>query len=120
FRSGGADGWARGAASGLRRGPDGRLGHAARRPGPDRDARLQGVSQLAGQQPAGAQATGQQQGDALALPPSGTPFNPSGEGEQQSLGRSLLRAMIAAAKADGRVEAAEQASIFAEMDKLDL
>jgi hypothetical protein len=28
--------------------------------------------------------------------------------------------MIAAAKADGRVEAAEQASIFAEMDKLDL
>jgi uncharacterized membrane protein YebE (DUF533 family) len=75
----------------------------------------------AGQQPATAQqATDSQQGDALALPPSGTPFNPSGEGEQQSLGRSLLRAMIAAAKADGRVEAAEQASIFAEMDKLDL
>ena len=53
-------------------------------------------------------------------PPSGTPFNPSGESEQQSLARALLRAMIAAAKADGHVDAQEQARVFAEMDKLSL
>jgi uncharacterized membrane protein YebE (DUF533 family) len=55
------------------------------------------------------------------LPPPGeTPFNPATEAEQQSLGRHLLRAMIAAAKADGHIDAAEQANIFAQMDKLDL
>lgn len=53
-------------------------------------------------------------------PPSDTPFNPSGEADQQSLGRNLLRAMISASKADGHVDAAEQASIFAQMDKMSL
>ncbi len=53
-------------------------------------------------------------------PPSGTPFNPSGETDQQNLARALLRAMIAAAKADGHVDAQEQARVFAEMDKLSL
>ena len=52
--------------------------------------------------------------------PSGTPFNPSSENGQQTLARHLLRAMIAAAKADGHVDAQEQARIFAEMDKLPL
>lgn len=52
--------------------------------------------------------------------PSGTPFNPSSESGQQTLARHLLRAMIAAAKADGHVDAQEQARIFAEMDKLPL
>lgn len=52
--------------------------------------------------------------------PSGTPFNPSSESGQQKLARHLLRAMIAAAKADGHVDAQEQARIFAEMDKLPL
>lgn len=52
--------------------------------------------------------------------PSGTPFNPVGENAQQSLARGLLRAMIAAAKADGTIDAQEQARIFAEMDKLAL
>lgn len=52
--------------------------------------------------------------------PSGTPFNPSTEAGQQALARHLLRAMIAAAKADGHVDAQEQARIFAEMDKLPL
>jgi uncharacterized membrane protein YebE (DUF533 family) len=69
---------------------------------------------------AGQPAAAQPQQGAMTPPPTGTPFNPSAEHEQQSLGRSLLRAMIAAAKADGRIEAAEQAKIFAEMDKLDL
>jgi len=53
-------------------------------------------------------------------PAKGTPFLPSTEVEQQWLGRSLLRAMIAAAKADGHIDAQEQANIFAQMDELDL
>jgi uncharacterized membrane protein YebE (DUF533 family) len=71
----------------------------------------------AGKQPTGASA---EQSTALLPPPGETPFNPATEAEQQSLGRHLLRAMIAAAKADGHIDAAEQANIFAEMDKLDL
>ncbi len=62
-----------------------------------------------------------QQPSVPMLPaPSGTPFNPSSESGQQKLARHLLRAMIAAAKADGHVDAQEQARIFAEMDKLPL
>jgi uncharacterized membrane protein YebE (DUF533 family) len=56
----------------------------------------------------------------LPPPPADTPFAPTREAEQQSLGRHLLRAMIAAAKADGHIDAKEQATIFAEMDKLPL
>ena len=52
--------------------------------------------------------------------PTGTPFNPAQDTEQQDLSRALLRAMIAAAKADGHVDATEQANIFAGMDRLDL
>lgn len=52
--------------------------------------------------------------------PAGTPFNPATESGQQSLARHLLRAMIAAAKSDGHVDAQEQARIFGEMDKLNL
>jgi uncharacterized membrane protein YebE (DUF533 family) len=54
----------------------------------------------------------------LLPPPANTPFNPAQEADQQSLARNLLRAMIAAAKADGHIDAAEQASIFAQMDKM--
>lgn len=56
----------------------------------------------------------------LLPPPADTPFNPVQEADQQSLGRNLLRAMIAAAKADGHIDAAEQANIFAQMDKLNV
>lgn len=56
----------------------------------------------------------------LLPPPAATPFNPSSNAEQQHLGRSLMRAMIAAAKADGHVDATEQANIFAQMDRLNL
>jgi uncharacterized membrane protein YebE (DUF533 family) len=52
--------------------------------------------------------------------PSGTPFNPASEAEQQTVGRTLLLAMISAAKADGHIDADEQRRIFAEMDKLAL
>jgi uncharacterized membrane protein YebE (DUF533 family) len=61
-----------------------------------------------------------QQGSPVLPPPSDTPFNPSTEAEQQSLGRNLLCAMIAAAKADGHIDAEEQANVFTQMDKLDL
>lgn len=61
-----------------------------------------------------------QQSVPMLPAPSGTPFNPSTESGQQNLARHLLRAMIAAAKADGHVDAQEQARIFAEMDKLPL
>ncbi|MGQ7790922.1 tellurite resistance TerB family protein [Faunimonas sp. B44] len=71
----------------------------------------------AGQRP-GTSATGGV--EALPPPPSGTPFNPAAEADQQKLGRRLLRAMIAAAKADGHIDATEQAGIFAKMDALDL
>lgn len=53
-------------------------------------------------------------------PPADTPFSPSSESEQQRVSRNLLRAMIAAAKADGHIDADEQARIFAQMDKFDL
>jgi uncharacterized membrane protein YebE (DUF533 family) len=65
------------------------------------------------QQPAGS--TG-----PLLPPPADTPFNPSSEAEQQSLARALLRAMIAAAKADGHIDQTEQKAIFAKMDELPL
>lgn len=73
---------------------------------------------------AGRQAAPATQAPRAPVPmlpaPSGTPFNPSTEAGQQTLARHLLRAMIAAAKADGHVDAQEQARIFAEMDKLPL
>ena len=76
----------------------------------------------AGKQPAlaGSQQPAQQAPVPMLPAPSGTPFNPSTPNEQQALARHLLRAMIAAAKADGHVDAQEQARIFAEMDKLPL
>jgi uncharacterized membrane protein YebE (DUF533 family) len=52
--------------------------------------------------------------------PRDTPFNPASETEQQSLGLSLMRAMIAAAKSDGHVDATEQGNIFTQLDRLDL
>lgn len=67
-----------------------------------------------------APATAQAPPVPMLPAPSGTPFNPSTEAGQQTLARHLLRAMIAAAKADGHVDAQEQARIFAEMDKLPL
>jgi len=57
---------------------------------------------------------------SLPPPPADTPFLPARESEQQSLSRHLLRAMIAAAKADGHIDAKEQSAIFAEMDRLPL
>ncbi len=57
---------------------------------------------------------------ALEPPPTGTPFLPQSPAEQDQLGRSLLRAMIAAAKADGHIDADEQKRIFAHVEGLGL
>ena len=45
---------------------------------------------------------------------------PATDVEQQTLARKLLRAMIAAAKCDGHIDADEQGRIFSELDKLTL
>lgn len=71
----------------------------------------------AGKSPANTQPGS---GVPMLPPPTDTPFNPSRESDQQSLSRNLLRAMIGAAKADGHIDADEQAKIFAEMDKISL
>ncbi len=50
----------------------------------------------------------------------GTVFLPSGAAERNELSLVLLRAMIAAAKADGHIDAKEQQAIFAKLDELAL
>lgn len=56
----------------------------------------------------------------LLPPPNDTPFNPAQPADRQSLSRNLLRAMIAAAKADGHIDQAEQSNIFTQMDRMSL
>ncbi len=63
----------------------------------------------AGKQAPVPQEAARQAPPLMLPPPSGTPFNPSTESGQQS-----------PTKADGHVDAQEQARIFAEMDKLAL
>ena len=52
--------------------------------------------------------------------PEGTPFLPSIAQQRESMSLAILRAMIAAAKADGHIDAEEQRRIFAKLDELDL
>ncbi|HEY0292417.1 MAG TPA: tellurite resistance TerB family protein [Hansschlegelia sp.] len=47
----------------------------------------------------------------VAPPPAETPFTPSTAGEEQELGQMLVRAMIAAARSDGRIDGDEIAKI---------
>jgi uncharacterized membrane protein YebE (DUF533 family) len=59
--------------------------------------------------------------DPVALPPpSDTRFLPTAPAAQEEMGRAILRAMIAAAKADGHIDADEQRRIFARIEDLDL
>ncbi len=50
----------------------------------------------------------------------GTPFLPSVPQQRDSMSLAILRAMIAAAKADGHIDADEQRRIFGKLDELDL
>ncbi|MFW5680945.1 MAG: tellurite resistance TerB family protein [Pseudomonadota bacterium] len=59
--------------------------------------------------------------EPVAVPPAGeTRFLPNTPAEQDEVGRALLRAMIAAAKADGHIDADEQRRIFQRIETLDL
>ena len=58
-------------------------------------------------------------GPALQAPPADSAFLPAA-GEEQSLNRSLIRAMIAAANADGRIDGEEQQRIFRTVNELGL
>lgn len=62
-----------------------------------------------------------QPGQPLALPPPDTPFHPAhAPGGEGTLALTLLHAMIAAAKADGHVDAEERARIVGRLDDIGL
>jgi uncharacterized membrane protein YebE (DUF533 family) len=52
--------------------------------------------------------------------PEGTPFLPAIPKQRDEMSLSILRAMIAAAKADGHIDAMEQQKIFSRLDDLNL
>ncbi len=58
--------------------------------------------------------------DPVLPPPGDTAFLPDNEADQQDLSRALVRAMIAAAKADGHVTPDEQSRIFENLSALSL
>lgn len=70
----------------------------------------------------------QQAGAASEAPPmkditpaaEGTPFLPKPAAQRDAMSLAILRAMIAAAKADGQIDAEEQRRIFAKLDELAL
>ena len=57
---------------------------------------------------------------AIEPPPADTAFAPSNAQEEQDHARAIIRAMVAAAKADGHVDGDEQSRIFGALDTLDL
>jgi uncharacterized membrane protein YebE (DUF533 family) len=58
--------------------------------------------------------------EPLPAPPADTAFTPTDAQDEETLARGLLRAMIAAAKADGHVDADEQRRIFDHVGSLEL
>jgi uncharacterized membrane protein YebE (DUF533 family) len=52
--------------------------------------------------------------------PEGTPFLPSLPKQRDDMSLAILRAMIAAAKADGHIDGMEQQKIFGKLDEMDL
>ena len=56
----------------------------------------------------------------IAPPPQDTPFAPSSQAEQQDHARAMIRAMVAAAKADGHIDNDEQQRLFEAIETLDL
>lgn len=88
---------------------------------PSADASRPGSSAApAGRRPSFLDGTGSPFGlGSLEEPPAGSPLAPGGADEEE-LSRVLIRAMIAAAKADGQVDGTEQAALAAELRKLPL
>ncbi len=58
--------------------------------------------------------------EPMLPPPGDSAFLPDNEADQQALSRALVRAMIAAAKADGHVTPEEQSRIFEHLNSLSL
>lgn len=67
-----------------------------------------------------AEVTARPSHEALPAPPADTPFTPDDATDEENLARGLLRAMIAAAKADGHIDADEQRRIFDQVGQMDL
>ena len=67
-----------------------------------------------------AQVTAQPSPEPLPAPPQDTAFTPDDASDEENLARGLLRAMIAAAKADGHIDADEQRRIFDQVGQMDL
>lgn len=68
----------------------------------------------------GAPSAAEQPMKDVTPDPQGTVFLPSGARARDDMSLALLRAMIAAAKSDGHIDAAEQQRIFSKLDELDL
>jgi uncharacterized membrane protein YebE (DUF533 family) len=75
------------------------------------------------------QASRQQQAPQVEAPPpmkdvtpkpEGTPFLPQIPKARDDMSLAILRAMIAAAKADGHIDSAEQQKIFGKLDEMEL
>lgn len=74
----------------------------------------------AGQAPGASAAQTAAGQDPLPPPPADTPFSPATAESEQRMGLALVRAMIAAAKADGHIDAEEQKRIFGQIEQADL
>ena len=60
------------------------------------------------------------QGNPSAEPPQGSPLAPASQAGEEELSRVLVRAMIAAAKSDGHIDAAEEEAIAGELRQTEL
>jgi uncharacterized membrane protein YebE (DUF533 family) len=67
-----------------------------------------------------ARVTARPSPEPLPAPPADTAFTPDDPSDEETLARGLLRAMIAAAKADGHIDADEQRRIFDQVGQMDL
>ncbi|TDR87969.1 tellurite resistance TerB family protein [Enterovirga rhinocerotis] len=80
----------------------------------------QAAQPAGGSQPRPATANGPFGAPATEEPPAGSPLAPTSSDAEEELSRVLIRAMIAAAKADGGIDATEQAALATELQKMQL
>ncbi|WP_421759337.1 tellurite resistance TerB family protein [Devosia sp.] len=85
-------------------------------------AKLGAVAAIGGLAYSAWQKHQQNQQGGMAPAPAEDRFVPplSAEAEREELGKSLVRAMIAAAKADGQIDAAEKDAIFKKLETMPL
>ncbi|WP_117195749.1 tellurite resistance TerB family protein [Rhizobium terrae] len=73
-----------------------------------------------GQSPEAAPQPAPQAGTPLLAPPADSPFHPQSAQLSNDFALTLIRAMIAAAKADGHIDASERANIMDKVHAVDL